>query len=197
MSCTEANLRSYLHQVRRINSQIESEMTSIRKLLPKKNYNKPQDKIKSDKDIKKYFDHYLNMVNLRKEHQYLIDKVVSCESKINFPDYDITNVFENNFVFATDQEEQLKKVCSPSGLKAKSGKKSVLDGCNKKICKKDIYEDSTCPESDFLNEYIIPYPLGKAIVFPLVIIGLIVGIIVLLIVKSSQNTSRGGPMIQF
>ena len=96
------------------------------------------------------------MVNLRKEHKYLIDKVVICESNINLPDT-LEEVFENrlNF-FATDQEELLKKICSPSGLKAKSGKKGLLDGCNKKICKNDIYEDSTCPEpeSDFLNDHI-------------------------------------------
>jgi hypothetical protein len=190
MSCDANNLKSYLQQVKSVNSEIESEMISIRKLLPQKYYNKPQDKIKSDKDIKKYLDHLEKINSLRNKLKQQIKKVVNCDPKIT------GGSINNKFTSTRIHRENINK--NPEDiLDDKCSSDNKKGGCDKKICNKDIYEDSTCPESDFLNDHIIPYPLGKAIVFPLVIIGLIVGIIVLLMVQSSKNTKRGGPMIQF
>lgn len=192
MSCTETDLKSYLQQIRRINSEIESEMTSIHKLLPEKYYNKPRRKIKSDKDINRYLEYLDEIVYLRSKLKKQIEKLVSCDSKISegslnkkFTDI---NIHRKNINI--NPEDKLDSMCSSENKKG---------GCDKQICKE--YEYSTCPESDFLNDYIIPYPFGKAIVFPLVIIGFIFGIIIFLIYKSNQNTKnttqRAGPTIQF
>lgn len=176
MSCTESDLRSYLQQVKRVNSQIESEMTSIRKLLPKKNYNKPKRKIKSDKDIKKYLEHIENIIYFRNSLKQQIEKVVNCDSKITSG---ITNKFTgisiNRENIEINPEDKLDEMCSSE---------NETGGCDTKICKG--YEDSTCPESNFLKDHIIPPPFGKAILFPLLIIGFIVCIIFIFIVKSNK-----------
>ena len=169
MSCDELDLTTKLNKIKAINSEIEAEMIKIKNFLPK-HYSNLQEKIKSNDDLQTYLDYIKTIEKLKIKLKNEINNIAACDKNIDVSS--LTKQFSGITFTYTNATQSIDGMCKPGENKVGKDNKSIK-GCDFSICK--VYEDNKCKkEPSFLKKYIIPYPFGEAIIFPIIIITLII-----------------------